>query len=838
MLKRRKWPLKGWHKRFFALDKGMLTYAKSSNDILKGKYHGTVDIGLSVITTKHHDRRIDIDADEIIYHIKVKTSHEFSEWVKQLRHHRLYRQHEIEYGTKEAPRLTGVSSPVDDFTPVTSPVSPALPVSFSDIAARNSFKSRSMERTPGKVAAWLLESHGMEAWSRGKRRWRAFCSSGSRLDFNQVQAKIFQLSTLVEKLKDPSSMSTTSSGSVQSEVGRPSLFAYLNITKLFSFFVFTTHCFSSQVPPSENNGLHTSTSNPSLSTQDSDKSRPVSMPENLIPIQKEFSEEKLRSEFLTRAQETHEALRALSRTIATERERMKRAVEQEASVSHSNNVVALKQALSEALVQNADMRSRLHRIHSDSTLVPEATPTISPTPTSNAKVSRPPCPSNRTGSLRMVRPSISEFYDAPEYIGSSAESSEEEEEEEEEGNSSDISDTENTAMPSTSDDQQFVRMQTGRRSKLPAQKPDTDISLWGLLYKNIGKDLSKISMPVTLNEPLSMLQRLCEELEYSELIDKAAEKDDPMQRMILVAAFTVSPYAATFYRAGQKPFNPLLGETYESIREDKGWRFVAEQVSHHPPISACYCESKNFTFYQDIRIKTKFWGKSMEVQPIGMVNLKLPKYKDHYTWNKATTCVHNLLGGQRWVDHYGEIQLVNHTHKLTCKLTYSKSSYWSDKRFEVYGTICGEDGKVVHHLFGKWNEGLYCGRPPSARCIWRPGSMPDDSELFYGFTRFAIELNEIDKEHVHLYAPTDTRFRPDQRKLEEGDPAAAETEKLRVEQLQRERRKQREAEKASFSPLWFQCEEKNGQDTYVYGGRYWDLRKDPGFMKMSITKIF
>lgn len=59
------------------------------------------------------------------------------------------------------------------------------------------------------------------------------------------------------------------------------------------------------------------------------------------------------------------------------------------------------------------------------------------------------------------------------------------------------------------EEQAFVRMQTGRRSKLPAQKPDTDISLWGLLYKNIGKDLSKISMPVTLNEPLSMLQVSC-----------------------------------------------------------------------------------------------------------------------------------------------------------------------------------------------------------------------------------------------------------------------------------------------------------------------------------------
>lgn len=46
----------------------------------------------------------------------------------------------------------------------------------------------------------------------------------------------------------------------------------------------------------------------------------------------------------------------------------------------------------------------------------------------------------------------------------------------------------------------------------------------------------------------------------------------------LIAAFAVSGYAATYYRAGSKPFNPVLGETYECIREDKGFRFFSEQV--------------------------------------------------------------------------------------------------------------------------------------------------------------------------------------------------------------------------------------------------------------------
>ena len=53
-----------------------------------------------------------------------------------------------------------------------------------------------------------------------------------------------------------------------------------------------------------------------------------------------------------------------------------------------------------------------------------------------------------------------------------------------------------------------------------------------LTHSLAGKDLSKVSMPVTLNEPLSALQRLCEELQYSELLDEAAGLSDVHDRMV------------------------------------------------------------------------------------------------------------------------------------------------------------------------------------------------------------------------------------------------------------------------------------------------------------------
>uniref|UniRef100_A0A4W5QUP2 Oxysterol-binding protein n=1 Tax=Hucho hucho TaxID=62062 RepID=A0A4W5QUP2_9TELE len=365
--------------------------------------------------------------------------------------------------------------------------------------------------------------------------------------------------------------------------------------------------------------------------------------------------------------------------------------------------------------------------------------------------------------------------------------------------------TDNVSRQMPNGDLAGSAFRNGRRPCLPAPSPDcSNINLWNILRNNIGKDLSKVSMPVELNEPLNTLQHMCEELEYTELLDRAAETEDPYERMAIMAAFVISGYSSTYYRAGSKPFNPLLGETYECIREDKGMCFIAEQVSHHPPISACHADSNKFTFLQDVRWKNKFWGKSMEILPIGTVNVILPSFGDHYEWNKVTTCVHNILSGRRWIEHYGEITIRNtKSSACICKLTFVKGNYWSSNVNEVQGFVMDQEGKVVRRLFGKWHEGLYCGVPPSARCIWRPGSMPTDYELYYGFTRFAIELNELCPEMQDLLPPTDARFRPDQRHLEEGNVEMAASEKQRIEDMQRTRRKWQDENDIKHEPRFF-----------------------------------
>lgn len=63
--------------------------------------------------------------------------------------------------------------------------------------------------------------------------------------------------------------------------------------------------------------------------------------------------------------------------------------------------------------------------------------------------------------------------------------------------------------------------------------------------------------------------------------------------------------------------------------------------------------------------------------------------------------------------------------------------------------------------------GIYCDGINKSSWIIAPfllsGTMPDNYEKYYGFTRFAMELNEIEAHQKELYCPTDSRFRPDQR---------------------------------------------------------------------------
>lgn len=81
---------------------------------------------------------------------------------------------------------------------------------------------------------------------------------------------------------------------------------------------------------------------------------------------------------------------------------------------------------------------------------------------------------------------------------------------------------ESTVVPSYPEmDKPLTTSKRQRRTRVP-DKPNYPLNLWSIMKNCIGKDLSKIPMPVNFSEPLSMLQRLTEDYEYSDILDTAA----------------------------------------------------------------------------------------------------------------------------------------------------------------------------------------------------------------------------------------------------------------------------------------------------------------------------
>jgi Oxysterol-binding protein len=91
----------------------------------------------------------------------------------------------------------------------------------------------------------------------------------------------------------------------------------------------------------------------------------------------------------------------------------------------------------------------------------------------------------------------------------------------------------------------------------------------------------------------------------------AADEADPMRRIALVAIYMITSQTVA-EKSLTKPFNPLLGETYE-FSNDK-FDLLCEQVSHHPPICATYVRGKHWTMFSNNKPNISFNGKMLKIQ--------------------------------------------------------------------------------------------------------------------------------------------------------------------------------------------------------------------------------
>ncbi|KAJ2971078.1 hypothetical protein NQ176_g7869 [Zarea fungicola] len=435
-------------------------------------------------------------------------------------------------------------------------------------------------------------------------------------------------------------------------------------------------------------------------------------------------------------------------------------------------------------------------------------------------------------SMESTASTVDEFFDAEDAgsrvvkIGESdEESAAESEEDEDDGSSiSSIEDEENVGtdagnlFPTKSKNLAPLPLAApvSRRQAIP-RATVLPPSLIAFVRKNVGKDLSTISMPVSANEPLSLLQKLSEQLEYAELLDAAAKKPSHAERLVYVAAFAISQFSSgrAKERAIRKPFNPLLGETFELVRGDTetpgGFRLLVEKVQHRPVKLAIHAESAHWSLGQSAAPGQKFWGKSAEITTDGRVRvvLRLPDGKDElYSWNIANMFLRNVVMGEKYVEPVGTMTVTNDTTGHKASIEFRSKGMFGGRSEDVHVNILNPDGSDAGTgMAGTWTTALHTtGKGKHGHGgeeVWHVGALVDNAPQTYGLTRFAATLNEITPVEKGKMAPTDSRLRPDQRMAEDGKLDDAEEWKQKLEEAQRERRRVLEDSGEAYRPRWF-----------------------------------
>ncbi|XP_037890764.1 oxysterol-binding protein-related protein 8 isoform X4 [Glossina fuscipes] len=349
--------------------------------------------------------------------------------------------------------------------------------------------------------------------------------------------------------------------------------------------------------------------------------------------------------------------------------------------------------------------------------------------------------------------------------------------------------------------------------------------IWCLLKQvRPGMDLSKVTLPTFILEPRSFLDKLSDSYYHADILSCAVTEDDPFTRMKLILKW----YLSGFYKKPKglkKPYNPILGETFRCYWEHQNSSrtyFIAEQVSHHPPVSAFYVTNRQegFSISCSILAKSKFYGNSTSAVLDGEAKLTLLPRGECYVLNTPYAHCKGILMGTLSMELGGKISIecestgyktelefklkpflggADHTNCVVGKIKLVK---------EVLATIEGHwDGEMRIKDVKTGEEGiLFAATKDVMKQRLQRYIVPFDSQL----------PNESER----LWSLVSAAIRRD-------DQRGATEEKTVLEEAQRKGAKERKATFVQWDPYHFSQDLLTGKWIYKYADlRPWDPRND------------
>nr|XP_045003950.1 oxysterol-binding protein-related protein 11 [Jaculus jaculus] len=284
-----------------------------------------------------------------------------------------------------------------------------------------------------------------------------------------------------------------------------------------------------------------------------------------------------------------------------------------------------------------------------------------------------------------------------------------------------------------------------KEDDLGAVEEQRSVILHLLSQLKLGMDLTRVVLPTFILEKRSLLEMYADFMSHPDLFIAITYGATPEDRMIRFVEY----YLTSFHEGrkgaiAKKPYNPIIGETFHcSWRVPKSQvvssvgsgsssqivtncappseespvqvgsdcytvRFVAEQVSHHPPVSGFYaeCAEKKMCVNAHVWTKSKFLGMSIGVTMVGEGILSLLEHGEEYTFSLPCAYARSILTVP-WVELGGKVSVNCAKTGYSASITFHTKPFYGGRLHRVTAEVKHNvTNTVVCRVQGEWNSVL------------------------------------------------------------------------------------------------------------------------------------
>ncbi|NXV87351.1 OSB11 protein, partial [Calonectris borealis] len=294
-------------------------------------------------------------------------------------------------------------------------------------------------------------------------------------------------------------------------------------------------------------------------------------------------------------------------------------------------------------------------------------------------------------------------------------------------------------------DEELEDISDDKEDDLGAVEEQRSVILHLLSQLKLGMDLTRVVLPTFILEKRSLLEMYADFMSHPDLFIAITNGTTPEERMICFVEY----YLTSFHEGrkgaiAKKPYNPIIGETFhcswrmpksdvatdassnfsahspsEQVTLSKDLegqteldyytvKFVAEQVSHHPPVSGFYaeCVERKMCVNAHVWTKSKFLGMSIGVTMVGEGLLSLLEHGEEYTFSLPCAYARSILTVP-WVELGGKVNINCAKTGYSASINFHTKPFYGGKLHRVTGEVKqNTTNTVVCRVQGEWNSVL------------------------------------------------------------------------------------------------------------------------------------